>query len=93
MAYYYFPSCKATAQFKDASKKARAYVKEQFGINPMGCCRSNTSAGIVSRSKLKRSPVTASSAQMQSIWAENRAFIFWNCYFPHRRKTDDIYTG
>lgn len=41
MAYYYFPSCKATAQFKDASKKARAYVKEKFGINPIGCCRPN----------------------------------------------------
>ena len=38
MAYYYFPSCKATAQFKEASKKARAYVKEQFGINPIECC-------------------------------------------------------
>jgi hypothetical protein len=34
MAYYYFPSCKATAQFKEAGKKARAYVKAQFGINP-----------------------------------------------------------
>lgn len=29
MAFYYFPSCKATAQFKDASRKAREYVKEK----------------------------------------------------------------
>lgn len=32
MAYYFFPSCKATAQFKEASKAARAYVKEQMDI-------------------------------------------------------------
>ena len=41
MAYYFFPSCKATAQFKEASKAARAYVKEHFGIAPIGCCRPN----------------------------------------------------
>ena len=41
MAYYFFPSCKATAQFKEASKAARAYVKEHFGIAPTGCCRPN----------------------------------------------------
>ncbi len=39
MAYYYFPSCKATAQFKEASQKARLYVNEKFGIAPIGCCR------------------------------------------------------
>lgn len=41
MAYYYFPSCKVTAQFKDASKQARAYINEKFGIKPIGCCRPN----------------------------------------------------
>ncbi len=41
MAYYYFPSCKATAQFRDASKSAREYVKQKFGIDPVGCCRPN----------------------------------------------------
>ncbi len=33
MAYYYFPSCKATAQFKEASKAAREYVNQKFGNN------------------------------------------------------------
>lgn len=41
MAYYYFPSCKATAQFKEASKAARDYVGRRFGIKPAGCCRPN----------------------------------------------------
>ena len=41
MAFYYFPSCKATAQFKDASRKAREYVKGKYGITPVGCCRPN----------------------------------------------------
>ena len=41
MAFYYFPSCKATAQFKDASRKACEYVKEKYGIAPIGCCRPN----------------------------------------------------
>ena len=41
MAYYYFPSCKATAQFKEASKAARAYVNQKFEIEPIGCCRPN----------------------------------------------------
>ncbi len=41
MAYYYFPSCKATAQFKEASKKAKTYVSKKFGITPIGCCRPN----------------------------------------------------
>ncbi len=41
MAYVYFPSCKVTAQFKDASKRAREYVNRRFGITPIGCCRVN----------------------------------------------------
>ena len=41
MATYFFPSCKATAQFKQASKNARAYVKERLGVEPIGCCRPN----------------------------------------------------
>lgn len=41
MAYYFFPSCKATAQFKEASKAAREYVNQKFGIKPIGCCRPN----------------------------------------------------
>ena len=41
MATYFFPSCKATAQFKQVSKNARAYVKEQLGVGPIGCCRPN----------------------------------------------------
>ena len=31
MATYFFPSCKVTAQFRQASKEARAYVKERIG--------------------------------------------------------------
>jgi len=41
MAYYFLPSCKATAQFKESSKSAREYVKQKFGIDPIGCCRPN----------------------------------------------------
>lgn len=41
MAYYYFSSCKVTAQFKEASEKAKAYINERFGIMPIGCCRTN----------------------------------------------------
>lgn len=41
MAYYYFPSCKATAQFRDVSRQARAYVQQKFGVSPIGCCRPN----------------------------------------------------
>ena len=41
MAYYFFPSCKATAQFKGASKAARQYVNQKFNILPIGCCRPN----------------------------------------------------
>lgn len=41
MSYYYFPSCKTTAQFVDASKQARQYIEEKFGIKPVGCCRVN----------------------------------------------------
>ena len=41
MAYYYFPSCKATAQFQEASRQARTYVNKVFGIDPIGCCRPN----------------------------------------------------
>lgn len=41
MPYYFFPSCNATAQYREASIKARAYVKAQFGIDPIGCCRPN----------------------------------------------------
>ena len=41
MAYYYFPSCKATAQFKEASKTAREYVNQKFGVKPIGSCRPN----------------------------------------------------
>ena len=41
MAYYFFPSCKATAQFKEASKAAREYVNQKSGIKPIGCCRPN----------------------------------------------------
>ncbi len=41
MAYFYFSSCKATAQFKEASKKAKSYVNQKFGIAPIGCCRPN----------------------------------------------------
>ena len=41
MAAYFFPSCKATAQFKEASKAARAYVNQKYGIAPIGCCRPN----------------------------------------------------
>ena len=37
----FFSSCKATAQFKEASKSAREYVKQKFGIGPIGCCRPN----------------------------------------------------
>ena len=41
MATYFFPSCKATAQYKRASKDARAYVKDKLDLNPIGCCRPN----------------------------------------------------
>lgn len=41
MTTYFFPSCKATAQFRQASKAARAYVKEKLGVGPIGCCRPN----------------------------------------------------
>ena len=41
MAYYFFPSCKVTAQFQAASQAARAYVEQKFGIRPIGCCRPN----------------------------------------------------
>lgn len=41
MAYVYFPSCKALAQFKEASLKAKNYVHQKFGITPLGCCRPN----------------------------------------------------
>lgn len=41
MAYYYFPSCKVTAQFKDASKRTKEYVEQQIGVSPIGCCRPN----------------------------------------------------
>ncbi len=33
----FFPSCKATAQFKEA----KAYVNKKFGITPIGCYRSD----------------------------------------------------
>lgn len=41
MAYYFFPGCKVTAQFKDASKTAREYINQKFGIKSIGCCRPN----------------------------------------------------
>ena len=41
MTTYFFPSCKASAQFKQASKNARVYVKEKLGVGPIGCCRPN----------------------------------------------------
>ncbi len=39
MAYYYFPSCKVSAQFQEASRAAGEYVSRKFGIEPAGCCR------------------------------------------------------
>ncbi len=41
MANYFFPSCKTTAQFKEASKSAKEYVNSRFGIKSVGCCRTN----------------------------------------------------
>lgn len=41
MAMVFFPSCKARADYKDASEKLAAYLKERFGIVPVGCCRVN----------------------------------------------------
>lgn len=41
MAAQFFPSCKVTAQFKEASRLAAQYVERRFGISPIGCCRTN----------------------------------------------------
>ncbi len=39
MAYLYFPSCKASEQFPEQSRKAEAYIEKRFGVGPAGCCR------------------------------------------------------
>lgn len=41
MAFYFFPSCKVTAQFREASNKVKQYINDKYGINPIGCCRIN----------------------------------------------------
>lgn len=41
MAAYFFPGCKVTAQFKEASRRAKQYVEERHGMQAAGCCRPN----------------------------------------------------
>ena len=41
MATIFFPSCKARADYKSASKKLAEYIKEKQGVSPIGCCRIN----------------------------------------------------
>lgn len=48
MSYYFFPSCKATAQYKEASRSAREYVNERFGIKPIGCYKHGRQNGYTS---------------------------------------------
>lgn len=41
MAIYFFPSCKVQQQYPAQSQKLQAYLKQRFGIEPVGCCRPN----------------------------------------------------
>ena len=41
MADIFFPGCKVKASYKEASRKAAAYLHQKLGINPIGCCRVN----------------------------------------------------
>lgn len=41
MSYIYYPGCTPTDHYKEAAAKAAAYIKEKFGIAPIGCCRIN----------------------------------------------------
>ncbi len=54
----FFSSCKATAQFKEASKSAREYVKQKFGIgdicgNELFLKRTPTSDRMLAESELR----------------------------------------
>lgn len=41
MSEVFFPSCKAKAAFPESSRKLAAYIKQQFGIDPVGCCKAD----------------------------------------------------
>lgn len=41
MSRIFFPSCKITQAYPQASKQLKAYLKRRFAIEPIGCCRSN----------------------------------------------------
>ncbi len=74
MAYVFFPSCKATAQFKGASEGARDYVRERFGIDPIGCCRPNHrklgpgDTAIVVRPNCSAIIEENTDAEIRSLW-------------------------
>lgn len=85
MSFYYFPSCKATAQFKDASAKARKYIKDKYGIAPIGCCRPNhkklaaDDTAIVVCNNCAAIIEENSEASIQFLWQvidEDNSFVF-----------------
>ena len=41
MADVFFPSCKMTAGYTEASRRLAEYMKERHNILPVGCCRVN----------------------------------------------------
>lgn len=41
MADVFFPGCKPSATYPEASGKLAAYIKGRFGASPIGCCRVN----------------------------------------------------
>lgn len=39
MAIIFFPSCKATRDYKESSKFLREYMNQKYGLKPIGCCK------------------------------------------------------
>ena len=39
MTTFFFPSCKAKADYPAASEQLREYIRRRVGVDPAGCCR------------------------------------------------------
>lgn len=39
MATLFFPGCNPKADHPEASAKLAEYIKDKFGVDPVGCCR------------------------------------------------------
>lgn len=41
MAYVFFPSCKAKADYPASSARLHEYMAQRYGVAPIGCCRAH----------------------------------------------------